>query len=420
MSFSHSAVRITLLFLLTAGSQSQFAGAMEVVREPITLESDLRPPFRLVSQRRHEDLRRYLPRVDDSDTQDVLDHPKLIFYTEAEMPRVYQFWFGQLQGVHSVHYNISANDSEPFGNGNIEFPWGTPAGTHRVDNLKSFRFLLLPRDESGKAHPIVYHRRYLSGDSSLGYAWTFPVGAVLGEVLLMHGPDGKSYTFELRMRTREIDDWAVNVFRPFPTALSLAERIRELRPDWQDDEKLARLVNHLEGPTMLTRRTLEDGHPRQAFSQTAGVDELPGTGDPELVAELLTTTKFQSCISERWREDEKGNVAFAPTTRVGFHVVPAKYDAGFIAVDRVSCSRCHSTVNQPVDRFQSGRDWYGRIRGSDGIFSFHPFEPGSVSYNGMANSPSLRQEFIDAGLLAKYDRGQHSVSIYRSLPQFSD
>ena len=37
-----------------------------------------------------------------------------MLYTEAEMPPAYQDWRGDLQGVHSPSYNISANGSEPF------------------------------------------------------------------------------------------------------------------------------------------------------------------------------------------------------------------------------------------------------------------------------------------------------------------
>ena len=81
--------------------------------------------------------------------QAIFDDP-FILYTDREMPKAYQFWNGQMPGVHRASYNISANGSEPFGNGNREFPWGTPAGTHRAKNVWTFRFLRLPRDEQAK------------------------------------------------------------------------------------------------------------------------------------------------------------------------------------------------------------------------------------------------------------------------------
>jgi hypothetical protein len=104
---------------------------------------------------------------------------------------------------------------------------------------------------------------------------------------------------------------------------------------------------------------------------------------------------------------------YAPTTKAGFHIVPSNYDAGFIAVDQQSCARCHSSVNRHVNDFDAARDWYGRVRGSDQIFSFHPFEPSSISYNGFASSPRMRSSLMRAGLLEKYDPQKHSASLYR-------
>jgi len=373
------------------------------------------PIFRLMSASKDRQYRAYLPRVEgDPQVQRLLQDPRLILYTEAEMPRVYQLWDNQLQGIHSAYYNISANGSEPHGNGNIEFPWGTPAGTHRSRYVRSFRFLHLPYDHMGRYYPIVWYRRHLSGDNSMGYAWTFPIGTVVGEVLQQRAFDGNYYTFELRIRIREADDWAVDVFRPFPTAAHLAERIRELRPNYAEDQALARLVNHLETPRRLPNLTLVDYHPRRTFQQKMGVDTLPPIDD-RLAIELLTTTPFRSSLGETWRFGADGNYTFAPTTTDTFHVVPQNYDAGFISVDRHSCVRCHETVNQHVNRFQSGRDWYGRIRGSDGIFSFHPFDTTAVAGNGFGRGVAMRRDLIEAGLLAPFNQQQHTSSVYRRI-----
>src|SRR5262249_38078700 len=157
---------------------------------------------------------------------------------------------------HSVHYNISANGSEPFGNGNREFPWAHPAGTHRTTNVTSFKFLHLPTDESGKLAPIVWFRARGTTDNALGYAWRFPVGAVLGEVLLMRDEDGSQYCFEMRIRTREQENWEPQVFRPFPRAQDLADGIKKLRPEWQQDKNLESMVKLLTSPANLPARDL--------------------------------------------------------------------------------------------------------------------------------------------------------------------
>lgn len=374
-------------------------------------------PFRLVSAARQEQLRRCLPRLADRRMQAVLDDPTLLLYTEQEMPQAYQDFSGDLQGIHSPAYNISANRSEPFGNGNREFPWNAPAGTHRSPGVESFRFLWLPKQPEGHPWPVVWYRKRLPGDRSPGYAWLYPVGTIVGEVLTLAAPDGYDYTFELRVRIRESDDWAVDVFRPFLTSDELAQRITELRPNWQENPQLARLVWHLVEPRDLEPRHLVDRQPgRRVFEQTMGVDTLPDAGDDALIAELLTESVFRSALGARWREGANGVPTCAPTTEAPFHIVPARYDAGFIDVDRHSCTRCHETVKRHVREFNAGRDWYGRIRGSDGIFSFHPFDPGSISGNGYGVGVRMRTALIEAGIVAAYDKQAHPDDRYRVLP----
>jgi hypothetical protein len=361
-------------------------------------------------------LRALLPKVEDAELQAILDDPRLILYTEAEMPRAFQLWSGSLMGVHSAYYNISSNGSEPYGNGNREFPWGSPAGTHRTKGVETFRFVWLPRDENDRPKPIVWFRKRLRGDAVDGYAWTFPVGAKVGEALVMTGPDGYAYAFEIRVRTRENGYWDVDVFRPYPNAQSLTARIKELRPDWSAEPNLAKFVEHLEAPLVMKPVVLTDKQPaKRTFEQKMGVDSLPAIGDDKLVSQLLSGAVFHSASGEVWRESESGVATCAPTTAAGFNVVPANYDAGFVAVDRVSCARCHDSTSKPVSDFNPGRDWYGHIRGSDGIFSFHPFAPESVSDNGYGRTVSMRGEFERAGVIAKYDPQKHSASDYQSL-----
>jgi hypothetical protein len=375
-------------------------------------------PVRLMSAEKEARLRKLLPKVDDAGLQKILQDPRLILYTEQEMPRAYQEWSGDLQGVHSAYYNISANGSEPFGNGNREFPWGSPAGTQRTSGVEAFRFIWLPKDENNRRRPIVWFRKRLKGDSTDGYAWTFPVGAVVGEALAMTGPDGMARTFEVRTRTREYGYWDVDVFRPFPTAAALSRRIKQLRPDWQDQPELTRFVEHLDEPLEMKPRTLADKQPaKRTFQQTMGVDALPELKDEKLVGQLLSGSVFRSTLGEVWRQSPSGVKTYAPTTEAGFNIVPAKYDAGFVQVDSSSCMRCHDTVAKPVSEFNSGRDWYGHVRGSDGIFSFHPFAPESVSDNGYGRAVKMRTELETSGVIAKYDPEKHSAKVYQSLDQ---
>ncbi len=372
-------------------------------------------PFRLMTAERDSAFRRLLPEVDDPNLQEKFEDPRLILYTEREMPQAYQDWSTMLPGVHSPTYNISADGGEPFGNGNREFPWSTPAGTHRTSNVSTFKFLWLPEDENGRVQPVVWYRKRLPGDNSAGYAWLFPVGALVGEVLYMTGADGRAYTFEVRVRNREEGAWGVDVFRPFPEAESLAQAIKDRRPAWEDDNELVALVSHLESNTALPKQTLRDSQPGKAvFRQQMGVDSLPPINDG-LAAELLGGTQFKSVLAEYWRIDEAGLVTFAPTTEDSFHVIPQNYDGGFVQPDRDSCIRCHETVAASVRDFNFSRDWYGRIRGSDGIFSFHPFDPSTISYNGYGNSVRMRGSMEQGGVLERYDPDVHPVDVYQTV-----
>jgi hypothetical protein len=367
---------------------------------------------RLMSARRESELRRFLPKVTDEDVQEILNDPHLILYTDQEMPECYQIWDGQLPGLHAVSYNISANDSEPYGNGNIEFPWGKAAGTHRTTNVSTVRFVSLPQDENGKTLPVTWYQQRLPGEGQPGYSWIFPVGTVFGEVLTMKGPWGSWYTFEMRLRIRESGEWNVDVYRPFLTAEDLSSKIKELRPEWRKATQLARLVTHLDSPVAMKKHVLANQHPGRVIYQTMGIDNLPEAGDDALVVELLQTP-FRSALGSTWRKSNNGVHTCAPTTAAKFHIVPANYDAGFIEVDRVSCIRCHETTNHHVREFQDGRDWYGRVRGSDGIFSFHPFEPSTISGNGYGNTaPQMRAEFVRGGIVERFSPSRHSPRFY--------
>ncbi|MCA9227672.1 MAG: hypothetical protein KDA47_18755 [Planctomycetales bacterium] len=374
-------------------------------------------PFRLMSAAKDRQFRAMLPPVEDAEMQRTLEDPALILYTDAEITPAFQDWGSGLPGIHSVMYNISANGTEPFGNGNREFPWNVAGGTHRTTNVTTFRFLRLPQNEQGETLPIVWYRSSQADDRQTGYSWIYPVGTLFGEVLMMRGPDGKQYVFELRVRSREQSAWKVDLYRPFRNPEQLANRIRELRPQWESTPALTKLVAHLESEPTMKRHTLADNHPHVAFRATAGVDELPAVGDDELVRELLTGTTFQSVLGDAWRADQQGVRAFAPTTSAAFHIVPARYDAGFLENDSRSCMRCHDTVNQHVNRFDFGRDWYGHIRGSDGIFSFHPFDPSCISHNGFGVGVRMNSRLEQAGLLAQYNATQHPVAKYQRIPK---
>ncbi|MCS7046497.1 MAG: hypothetical protein NZO58_09095 [Gemmataceae bacterium] len=370
--------RCLIVSLALCGGLGTAAGAEE------------KPRLRLVSEKRHELYLSFWPKSHDA-WLNALKKKDLIFYDEEVMPPAYQDWSGALRGVHSPSYNISAVRSEPIGNANREFPWGAPAGLHESRNFKAFRFVVFPPDKA-----IRWWRQRLADDVSPGtFIWEYPAGTTFGEVLLVTDPDGYDWTFELRTRTRTEKGWTMNAFRPFTTPAELAARIKQLEPKWRERPELVKIVNGQ--AEREEKRRLVNPHDLITIDTTGLATYLPAI-DAALVRKLLDTP-FKSALGQAWKQSADGLEAFAPTTTAEFHIVPKNYAGGLIEVSSQSCMRCHDSTLKHARDFQPFRDWYGRVRGSDNIFSFHIFEPSSISYNGFGGEPTLRRALIDAGLL---------------------
>src|SRR5438128_1291106 len=226
--------------------------AVGILSIPAAVFADGPPRLRLVSDRLHHLYFSFWPKSNDPWLND-LKKKDLIFYNDQIMPAAYQDWDGALQGVHSPLYNISAVRSEPIGNANREFPWGSPAGLHDSPNFKAFRFVTVPEDKS-----ILWWRQRLRRDSGYGcFVWQYPAGTTFGEILLVTDPEGYDWTFELRTRTRTDKGWSMNAFRPFTTRAQLAARVKELAPNWRERSELVKLVNG-EDESEEVRRLVND------------------------------------------------------------------------------------------------------------------------------------------------------------------
>lgn len=327
--------------------------------------------FKLISKERHEILSSHIPDSKDGILQKIRNDKRLLIYTEKEMPKAYQDWnAGALHGIHSPSYNISAaKPKEKFGNPNVEFPWGKPAGTELVsdDNISSFKFLLLPRNES-----IKITRKYLAGDSRPSYTWEFPKGTIIGEVL-QHYYEDNYYTFEVRIRKKDDNEWKSNAYRPFATLKEFANFCKENKHDlYYHDKQVQQSHQVFKGDVVTT-----------------SLEEIPLS----LVKKSLKQD-FVNVLGQEWHND-----AHAPTTDAKFHIVPKNYQAATIAVSSNSCMRCHETTLKHASELEPFRDWYGRVRGSDGIFSFHPFDPSCISHTGIYQGVEIRKSLIDNGVV---------------------
>jgi hypothetical protein len=98
-----------------------------------------------------------------------------------------------------------------------------------------------------------------------------------------------------------------------------------------------------------------------------------------------------------------------------FSLVCAGYEGTFLGTTRDSCSNCHRDTLKAARAFDRFRGWYGRVRGSDEILSWHPVSPASVSRNGFTFWPALRREFVEAGIVERYEPTRHPAGRYTIL-----
>lgn len=400
------------------------------------------PPVRLLPADEELEIRRMLPTVDDKNVQSLLNARDLIWYTDREMPRAYQFQ----NTFHDPAVNV-AKALDKFGNGNQEFPWSHAGGAHEVKNLAVYRFLQLPKRPSGGYWPIGYYRatlpgstagealkvdsqgrllvdqnnRYIPGEQST-HAWIFPRGTVFGE-LMCQVVDDLVYPFELRLRYRMSTFWEVDAFRPFPTADSLIDRLKADKSDWWADTSYVSLLKELSRKSGFEEEVVTDRNPtRRAFnpqSIPSLVHKLPPI-DKQLAADLITRTIWTTATGAPWKTLGGGRVVYAPTVEegAGLHIVPEGYKAHAFTVDSQSCMQCHEHAGVAVRTFDLQRAWYGRNRGSDGIFSFHPIDPASISPNGYNREVRLRPEFLEAGIVERFDSDKHLPHMYTRIKEF--
>jgi len=388
----------------------------------------------IMPSQRQELLRSLLPRIEYKEDHDRLHNdPTTIFYTLKEMPAAHQRGSGQNTSFLIADKNESGDNAAPFfssskpngrgGNANIDFPWrrGVPGGTHRTNNVGSFKAMWLPKKADGTPWPVVWFRDSLPNPISSrgamnGYRWVFPRGTIFYEVLHMKDPVSKAnYVFEIRKREREIGEWSVDVFRPFPTAEHLAERLRDSWGWWNSPLKVS-LVKYMGDSSTLIRSTLEDriNRNRSTINVVQAVDKLPEISDRKLIHNLLRNTTFESCIGIPWKEGTLD--CFAPTASTDqLNIVPHNYDGTFLGADSQSCMKCHESTLVHSRFFDRQRGWYGYVRGSDGILSWHPIALDSLSTTGFGIPVRFRPEFVRAGVIAKFNSQLHTSGRYKTI-----
>lgn len=305
--------------------------------------------------------------------------------------------------------------------GFFHFPFGHPIGP--VTNVTVVDFWQPPNGQ-GAPLPVVYWQRD-PNDYTHRVEWMFPVDTLFGELLLIDDGD-QLRPFEIRTRKRTAGGWEVDVYRPFPSAIDLADAIearRIARPEWANSPALAALVDQLRDPSSLAPLRVSASHFPGAFpSREGGLDALPTlTGsDAELIHELLVTTPFRSARGIAWKSGG-GRTAWAAGAEGSGSIVPAGYNAGAIEVSEASCDGCHRDAGRPFKTWYDNILAYGELWGNDEIFTWHPFTLARfVDRNGDVvnfnnDNREIRRDLRDAGLIELYDPTHHPAARYQRI-----
>jgi hypothetical protein len=347
----------------------------------------------LVSAEREAAFRQLLPEVETDEHSEMLAG-KLLFWDDHSRPKTYQ----NMGHVHDPTYNISGG-RDPFGNGNYERPWGETAGTVDTPDVWSFKFLHLPAREDGRHHPVVYYTSHDSsrvvrlGESRRVIRWRFPKNATIGEVLVWRYSDGHDWPFVLLLREIETPggEHGIAAFQPCATLASYQAAVA-------GQLGAAAASEHIKQIRWTKPVRMRDRHGR--LDETKRVMVLPPVSED--VARRLLSRRWELSIDEDFRPAGPG----------GLHIVPSNFRHSHVERTRESCTRCHQDTLVNVSAFQSRRDWYGNIRGSDKIFSFHPFDMRCASRNGFNLRVRMDRRLVEAEIIERYNPSKHPQSVY--------
>lgn len=390
-------------------------------------------PLDIMPASRLGDYAARIPCTNDPGLRALLESTDTMWYDHASIIPGYQDSFGDnvIAPIGMRPNTIASNLIDlavPGGHAQIfidkgvfHFPFGRPAGFHE-DDAFVIDFWQLPRDGGGALRPVVYWQRD-PNELTHRVEWMFPRGTVFGEVLFLHTGE-TYYPFEIRTRTRELDRWVIDVYRPFATAGELAdalERKRAGNPAWAASAELDALIAHLRDDGTLQPASLAASHFASAFPQRTGAEDvLPGLTDNTILHELLLETPFSSVKDGVWKQS--GSLrAYGATTDAAYSIVPRGYNGGLIAIDDDSCESCHRDAGRPFKDWYDNILAYGELWGEDETFSWHPFEAANfvdgsgavVNFN--YDNRVMREDFVAAGVIAPYDENEHPATVYARI-----
>lgn len=400
--------RVSLSLLTFVGSLAvgllALSGA-EPGAKPGTKSLFVNPP--LVSPDKHD---RYSLWVPDGIFTDA-EYARMVFYDKASVPQANQDWASRsgLLGWFGLEMNTSANRAEPTGHPDREFPWLT-GGLDRSDNGWDFKAYIPPVDQQGRPVPIQGRWERLpringrsTGPQGTQYHQTtddlpsmvgrYPVGAKVVEFLMVRGPDGHSHPCEVRVMTKVKSGDLFDVANNWEFRYHRAVRDRRHLLEVVGGHPYgAQLRQHY--PKNLPRETLVNPHPVPVFRAESLVDDLPAAS-AEVVA-LVHGRRFEDVTGRPWVEGAQGGVGYA--ARGG--PFPRGYQGNHF--NGTNCASCHATALKHAGDLDLFRDWYRRVRGTDGVLSLPMVDPQWISRQDTRHNNGRdlwNRKLVQAGLL---------------------
>jgi hypothetical protein len=382
---------------------------------------DLMPPARLA------EIAGRMPCIAPGEVRETVESPRTLWYEKTTLTPGYQDSFGDnVQTPIGFRPNTIdpglINLAVPGGHaqifqslGTFHFPFGTPLGP--IDNVKVVDFWRPAYDANGAPLPVVHWQRDPNGYTHR-VEWMFPAGTVFGELLFLD-EGGPLYPFEIRTRTRTVDGWINDAYRPFPRAVDLADAIEKRGAT---SSALTALVAQLRDTSLAAYQVKTTNFPGAFPTRDSGIDVLPALAgaDADLVHDLMMSTAFRSARGIAWKEAD-GRVAHAAGAAGRGTIVPQGYNAAAVEVSEGSCDVCHRDAGRPFETWYDNILAYGELWGNDEIFTWHPFTLASfvdaqgkvVNFNH--DNRVIRADFKAAKLVAPYVPAMHPPTVYKRI-----
>lgn len=249
-------------------------------------------------------------------------------------------------------YKIYSDDVLVDFNSNKDFPWETTFGLNKVKQQKL--------DDNYYTINFLYTKKPVLVFDNRPHFWIFPDDCMVGEIIYLK--DGTEWLpMEIRLRTKKGTTWEPNRFVP---VRDRNEFITLTGKRYEPSKKYIFLRNNVENEVMKLEGMVERVPPL----------------DKETVR-LLLSRPFKRATDTQWSADTS-----VPASDDVFSIVPKDYSLGLLpSIDSDSCSKCHNQTQISVNRLVPKEPLIkynplkvGNIRGSDGVFSWHPFHEASI------------------------------------------